>query len=161
MARTGDVQANVRLSAAQVNRVQSGQQAVISPIAQPDREFRGKVEKISGTLDDRSQDQRSRHVTVVLSDEQQEAIRSLTPGLMAVVEVQAPMTGVLRVPTDAVVQENAESFCYVRTPQGVRKQKVVPGLGNDEVIEVKDGLNEGDLVVRNPWTVGGPEAGGE
>ena len=80
---------------------------------------------------------------------------------MAVVEVQVPMTGVLRVPTDAVVQENAESFCYVRTPQGVRKQKVVPGLGNDEVIEVKDGLNEGDLVVRNPWTVGGPEAGGE
>ncbi len=161
VAKTKDVQTHIHLSTSQGNLVQRGQHVVISPVVQPDREFLGKVEKVSEARDNQSQDQRPKQVTIVLSGEPQQAIQSLTQGLMAVVEVQVPMDSVLRVPTDAVVQDNAESFCYIRTPQGVRKQKIVPGLSNGDVIEVKDGVHEGDLVIKNPWTVMGLGASGD
>ena len=57
-------------------------------------------------------------------------------------------TGVIRVPATAVLQSGKEYFCYVKSGQEIDKRQVVPGVRNDGVVAVAQGLKEGEQVLR-------------
>lgn len=81
-------------------------------------------------------------------------VTNLKPGMTAVVEIHVDrLKDVLTVPVQAVVQRNAENWCYVDRGNGPEKQVIQLGRSNDKFVEVKDGLSEGDRVVLNPMAI--------
>ena len=57
---------------------------------------------------------------------------------------------VLSVPLQAVLELKGKDYVYLVTPNGPAKREVKLGLFNDTMIEVKEGLQEGDKVALNP-----------
>ena len=56
-------------------------------------------------------------------------------------------TGVLQVPRTAVVAAGRDRVCYVKSGQELQERKVVADAGNATVLEIREGLKEGDFVV--------------
>ncbi|MEE2738139.1 MAG: HlyD family efflux transporter periplasmic adaptor subunit [Planctomycetota bacterium] len=76
----------------------------------------------------------------------------LKPGMTAAVEILvAKKDDVLTIPVQCIVETGKKFYCWVQTEGNeVEKREVILGPSNDKVIEVKDGLNEGDQVLLNP-----------
>jgi len=75
----------------------------------------------------------------------------LKPGMSAAVEVfLARHKDVLTIPVAAVVENDAEFHCWVKTDDSTLRRKLELGDSNDQFIVVKSGLKEGDRVVLNP-----------
>jgi multidrug efflux pump subunit AcrA (membrane-fusion protein) len=83
-------------------------------------------------------------MTVTLAGED----RRLRPGMTARVTVAAGMArDTLFVPIHAVFNDGAESYCYRLASRGAyRRQTVVTGNQNEDVVEIVAGLAEGDKV---------------
>jgi HlyD family secretion protein len=85
---------------------------------------------------------------VVTIDEEVERLR---PGMTAVVEIMVGRRSrVLCVPVQAVVQVDGNHWCYVQSQSGVERRLVTLGSTNEELVEVTEGLSEGERVVVNP-----------
>jgi HlyD family secretion protein len=84
----------------------------------------------------------------------------LLPGLSAKVEVQlGHRHDVLAVPTEALSVVHDRNVCYVIKPSGLERREITPGASNPDLIEVVDGLKEGESVVLNPNDVlAGPDS---
>ncbi|HET6880808.1 MAG TPA: HlyD family efflux transporter periplasmic adaptor subunit [Pirellulales bacterium] len=75
----------------------------------------------------------------------------LKPGMTAELEILVNQKkGVLQVPVQCVVERANKFHAYVKTRGGVEPRELVLGGTNDTVIEVVDGLKEGELVLLNP-----------
>jgi putative ABC transport system permease protein len=57
---------------------------------------------------------------------------------------------VLQIPLQAVVRSGTNLSCFVKTPDGIVEKRLVLGLANDLVAEVREGLAEDDVVLRDP-----------
>jgi HlyD family secretion protein len=80
----------------------------------------------------------------------------LLPGMSAEVEVLAGVCrDVLAVPGEAVSVDQGRNLCYVIGPSGLERRVITPGLSNPDLIEVSDGLKDGESVVLNPAQVFG------
>ncbi len=78
----------------------------------------------------------------------------LLPGMSAEVEVRVGRwRNVLAVPTEAVSVDRDRKVCYVIGPSGLERREISPGGSTPDLIEVIDGLEEGEHVVVNPTTV--------
>ena len=75
----------------------------------------------------------------------------LLPGMSAEVEVQVGRCrDVLAVPSEAVSVDHDRKVCYVIGPSGLERREITPGGSTPDLIEVTDGLKEGESVVLNP-----------
>src|SRR5690606_526025 len=76
----------------------------------------------------------------------------LRPGMTAQVEILVTqLADVLCVPVQAILQFKGTDYIYVRTADGgFARREVKLGLTNDKLIEVQDGIREGDEVALNP-----------
>ncbi|HEV3122604.1 MAG TPA: efflux RND transporter periplasmic adaptor subunit, partial [Isosphaeraceae bacterium] len=77
--------------------------------------------------------------------------RGLLPGMTAQVEIvteQRP--NALVIPPAAVANENGHEVCYVASADGFERREVTIGTGTRELLEVTDGLTEGEEVVLDP-----------
>jgi HlyD family secretion protein len=78
----------------------------------------------------------------------------LFPGMSAEIEVQVGRCrDVLAVPSEAVCVDQDHNVCYVIGPSGLERREITPGGSTTDLIEVTDGLNEGESVVLNPTRV--------
>ncbi|HEY4207000.1 MAG TPA: efflux RND transporter periplasmic adaptor subunit [Puia sp.] len=72
----------------------------------------------------------------------------LRPGMSAYVTLQDPQRRVLSLPTDAVLRNGAMSAIWVETAQNTFKSRMVrTGQEGDGFVEIKSGLQPGDVVV--------------
>src|SRR5262249_38669332 len=90
--------------------------------------------------------------TYVSVDESMEGLR---PGMDAevTIEVDSQPEPVLAVPLQAVmggVELGAKRKCFVMTPDGPQKREITLGMSNEKMVEVKEGLEEDEVVVLNP-----------
>jgi RND family efflux transporter MFP subunit len=77
--------------------------------------------------------------------------KGLKPGMTAIVDIQiADLQDVLAVPVSAVVEQRGKFYAWVHTPGGPERRPLLLGLTNDKMIEIRDGLNEGEMVYLNP-----------
>lgn len=75
----------------------------------------------------------------------------LKPGMTADVTVLiGEHKGVLAVPVQCVVAKGRKAFAWVKNGQTIEQRELVLGATNDTLIEIKDGLSEGDLVLQHP-----------
>lgn len=75
----------------------------------------------------------------------------LKPGMTADVTVLiGEHKGVLAVPVQCVVAKARKAFAWVKNGETIEQRELVLGSTNDTLIEIKDGLGEGDLVLQRP-----------
>ncbi|MCA9217405.1 MAG: TolC family protein [Planctomycetales bacterium] len=78
----------------------------------------------------------------------------LKPGMTAEVEILvAHLKGVKTVPVSCIVEKRNQFYCWVVNGGEPEKRLVELGLTNDQVVEVKSGLEVGEQVLRNPRAV--------
>ena len=78
----------------------------------------------------------------------------LRPGMTAKCEILVDdLHDILKIPVAAVVELNEGYFAWVKTRTGLERRPLVLGATNDQFVEVKDGIKEGDLLVLNPRTM--------
>jgi HlyD family secretion protein len=141
----------------ELQKVKDGMRATIRIDASPDTVLHGHVKSVATVA--AQQDWMSADVknyqTMVSIDE---SLEGLKPGMSAevTIHVESSEQNVLTVPIQAVfggVELGLKRKVFVNAPDGPKERDVTIGLANDKVVEVKDGLMEGDEVVLNPKAI--------
>jgi RND family efflux transporter MFP subunit len=109
--------------------------------AWPDRDFKGKVLRLSPTID-----QKTRAVRAEVEIENGDGL--LRPGMF----VEVTLIGERReqvpvIPRRALAERGGKRVVFVLRGQRVAQQEVTVGLGDDTQVEVSKGVEPGDRVV--------------
>jgi multidrug efflux pump subunit AcrA (membrane-fusion protein) len=142
------MQVSTRLHEAQIALVRPGQTAEVRVDAFPGRTLAGKVVQI-GKAPEQGFSERVYPVVIALADK----LPDFIPGRSAEVRIRTePRRNVLRVPVRALLSDGEGHTCFVRTGAGIQELPLILGLRDRDFIEVREGLQEGDLVLRDPRT---------
>jgi len=130
-------------------KIKKGQKANISIDAFPGLKIKGEVESIAqvGAKRDWASTKKEFEVILGLSkiDER------LRPGMTAHGEIIIEeIKDVLKVPIEAIKEEEGKSFVFVKTAFGTKKREVKLGKRNSTHIIVEDGLKEGEKILLIP-----------
>jgi RND family efflux transporter MFP subunit len=143
---TMQVQVNVHESL--VKKVKPSQVADIRVDAVPNVPLKGTVKSVSPLADSTRSWMRGgvkEYTTVVTVNEL--PTDQLKPGMTAEVEVLvSELDNVLAVPVQAITEHRHEQYAYVRNGTGFDRRKVKIGESNQKMVEVVEGLAEGDMV---------------
>lgn len=130
-----------------------GQRATIRVEAFPDQILPGRVKHVAGVAsqtDSWVSDVKVYQTLVQIDD----VVPGLKPDMSAEVTIHIDgLKDVLTVPLQSVVggaELGAKRKVWVKTATGYEERDVALGLMNDRVVEVREGLVEGDEVVINP-----------
>jgi RND family efflux transporter MFP subunit len=139
----------LRVHEAVLPQVTIGQTAVVHIDARSDVPMTGKVTNIAVMAEDGgwfNPDLREYLVRIELPDG---ADPSLKPAMRCSGEIQiGRVENALAVPTQAVFSEGSQRYVYVNTVIGrVRKQTVTLGRASEALVEITDGLSQGDKVL--------------
>lgn len=139
----------VKIHESAIKQIAKGQKAKITIDAFPDEVLAGEVVKV-GVLPD-SQN-RWMNPDVKVYEVEVSIVGShdwLKPGLTAQVEIMVKeIPDILYVPIQAVVPSNGDRVCYLARTIGDPERRIVQtGEFNNEFIQIKDGIKEGDVVL--------------
>lgn len=140
---------DVQVSEVDINRVQVGQDAVITFDAAPEREYAGRVTGValSGTVESGVVNFR---VTLEITDPDEFVRPGMTAGVNVVV---TELADVLLVPNRAVRVINGVRVVYVMRAGVMQPAEVTLGASSETHSEIVAGeLQEGDTIVLNPPT---------
>ena len=130
-----------------------GQEATIKIDAKSELKLKGRVRSVARVASqaDSFMSDVQLYPTIVLIEEK---VEGLNPGMSAEVTIHIRgIKDVLTVPLQAIVggsELGLKRKVFVQTATGFEEKEVSLGIYNDKVIEVREGLNEGDVVVINP-----------
>jgi len=126
-----------------LSTLRPGASVAITTTASPGRVLDGSVSLVDPMLDAGT---RSAHVVARVPN----ADRSLLPGMSANVEVVlAERENAIAVPSEAVFAEGSQALVYVVQESGtVKRQPVVLGTRQADLVEVREGLSVGQRIVR-------------
>lgn len=144
------MQVRVAVHESRVDQLKPGMPA---RIVVQEKEYRGKVLSVANQPEPGSWFSANvkEYATTVSIDDQTNGLR---PGQTAHVEILiADLRDVLTVPVSAVVSQRSGYHCWVQTPAGYERRELQLGQTNDKLVEVIDGVKEGDEVLRNPRAV--------
>jgi HlyD family secretion protein len=133
-----------RVREVDLHKIDVGKPVLTTIDAYPDLVLKGRVTAI-GVLADQGRDNRrgDRHFSVTVGLDQ--STPRLRPGMTARVNIICSRAaGTLVIPVFAVFQEGESSIVFVKGAWGFKKRIVVTGAQNEELVEIKKGLAEGD-----------------
>jgi HlyD family secretion protein len=158
---TSEMKVEIKIHETWVDKVQPGQQAKITIAAFPDKAFTGKVLKKAPLAD--PEEWLNPDLKVYSTDVSIDGTHEfLKTGMTAKVEVIIEeLKNVISVPVQAVVNRDGKKVCYVMSSKKPKRREVETGLFNDNFVEIKNGLTEGERVLLNPPRAGESEATGE
>jgi multidrug resistance efflux pump len=147
------MQVRARIHEALISRVRRGQKVVVRVDGFNDKRLAGTVGQIAtvaSPTDWFTADVKVYATTINL----EEGAADLKPGMSAQVTIVVDeRTGVVQVPVQAVLSVRRAPVCFVKTANGIEERDVVLGVSSDFAVEIKEGLKEGDLILRNPRAV--------
>lgn len=144
------MQAKVPIHESKVDIVRAGMRVSLKVL---DREFQGTVVMVANQPESKSWNQANvkDYPAVVRIDSDTHGLR---PGMTTDVEILvADLLDVIAVPVAAVVDQNGKRSCWVVKNGAMERRSLLLGMTNDKMVEVKDGLSEGDQVIMNPRNV--------
>ena len=144
----------VKIHETWIDKIEPNQPAKISIAAFANEVFTGKVLKKAPLADPERwmNPDLKVYVTDVSIDGKHDSIKT---GMTGKVEILIDELGdVLYVPIQSVVTVDEKELCYVKAGGREEKREVKTGLFNDDFVEIKSGLTEGEKVLLNPprWT---------
>lgn len=144
---SSEVAAIVRVHESWIERVRPGLPVRVTADPFPDSVFTGKIETVSPLPDAQSRWMNTGlkvYTTYVTIDGRDHVLR---PGMSAKIEILIDeLKDVLCVPLQAVASLNRTKMCYIVTDAGLEARPVETGQFNDSFVEIKSGLNAGDIV---------------
>ena len=147
----GNMQVKMTVHESKIEQLKEGMPANIRIT---DREFQGKIVTIANQPEPGSwfQSNIKEYATIVKISGEAEGLK---PGLTAETEVLiADLPNVIAVPVSCVVEQSGKYFAWVVTgPNKIEKRTLLVGMTNQKLIEVSDGIKEGDVVLLNPRAV--------
>jgi HlyD family secretion protein len=124
-----------------------GDPAMVRIPALGQTEFPGRVVRTSWGLDEANRSMR-------LEVEVNEHSDQLRPGMYATVEIElAQRENVLVIPPSAVARESRRDYCYLVVDGKVERRPVVLGIRTQGEVEVVEGIQEGEWVIRSGGTL--------
>lgn len=144
------MQVNTKVHESMVDRVRRGQTAKIRVDAFANMPLTGTVKNVQPLPDPSSffSSDIKVYTTIVTIDQSSTALR---PGMTAEVTILiATLDDVLCIPVTAVLPLQGKDYVYLITPDGPVRREVKLGATNDILIEIKEGLKEGERVAMNP-----------
>jgi hypothetical protein len=145
----------VKIHETYIKKIKKGQKATITVDAYADQVLKGEVTKV-GLLPDSGNRWMNPDLKVYLTTISVEGVHDwLKPGMSAKVEIEVDhLNDVVFVPIQAVFPEEGKQVCYLDRGTDRERRLVTVGESNDEFIEIKTGLKEGELVcLRAPESV--------
>jgi len=140
------MQVKVGIHESIVDRIKPGQ---ATRVTLPDKTLDGKVSSVASVA--RPAGWWTGNVVKYDTIIELPSVEGLKPGMSAEVEViMDQYTDVLTIPVAAVLETAEGDFCWVKTPEGVKRRTLQLGDTDDSFIVVKAGLKEGEAVVLNP-----------
>ena len=138
---------HVNIHESQVKKVRIGQPALIRVDAEPGKVLEGRVAELA-MLPDSSSSRYTPNLKVYPATVHIIGTHPwMKPGMNAKVEVIVDqLADVVYVPVQSIEVQDDQHFCYVNDGSGLARRSVVTGLFNDEFIEVREGLQSGELV---------------
>lgn len=138
----------VKIHEAFIKQVCKGQPATIKVDAYPDERLTGEVDKV-GILPDYQNRWMNPDIKVYITTIAIHQVRDwLKPGMSAKVEILVKqLTNVVYVPLQSVSLVNGKHTCFVKNGGQPEPRVVEIGEFNDEFIEIKSGLKEGEVVL--------------
>ncbi len=135
-----------------IDQVRPGMAVAIRLEALPDLRLTGVLSSLSPIpLSDRSPES-GNDATYFLGHVQLDTMPpKLRPGMTSVVTISTGLRpGILAIPTMAVTVENDQEICYVDHGKSVERRAVKVTLASRDMLEVTDGLSEGEVVFLAP-----------
>jgi HlyD family secretion protein len=156
-----EMKVEIKIHETWIDKVQPGMQARITVAAFPDKTFTGKVLKKAPLAD--PEEWLNPDLKVYSTDASIDGTHDfLKTGMSAKVEIVIEeLKNVISVPVQTVVNRNGKKVCYVMGSKEPKQREVETGLFNDNFVEIKSGLVEGEKVLLNPPRAGESEATGE
>lgn len=148
----GGNRVNVEVPLYQSSAIAKGQPAIIvSRDSDGDKQYKGKVEKVStAAVDSKYSKTKEKVIQVEVSIDEENDLR---PGFIADVEISGQAkTAVPVVNSFSVIEEDGEYFVYINDGGRARKQKVNVGARTVNSYEILD-LPVGTQVIVNPFKV--------
>ena len=152
VSTTGGNRVNVEVPLYQSSAIAKGQPAIIvSRDSDGDKQYKGKVEKVStAAVDSKYSKTKEKVIQVEGSIDEKNDLR---PGFIADVEISGQAkTAVPVVNSFSVIEEDGEYFVYINDGGRARKQKVNVGARTVNSYEILD-LPVGTQVIVNPFKV--------
>ena len=146
-------QVNTSVHESVLDQVKPGLPAVVRVDAFADRTYQGSVKSVAVLPDQGGwlASDTKVYKTIVTIDQE---VTQLKPGMTAVVEIDIErLTEVLTVPIQAIVQRADKNWCYIQVNNQLEKREITLGKTNDKFVEIKQGLQDGDVVVLNPMSL--------
>jgi len=160
---TTHMSVNVKIHESYIKKVKKGHKARITVDAFPEEVLTGEVTKV-GVLPD-SQNRWMNpdlkvYLTTIAIDSTHDWVK---PGMSAKAEILVNhLEDVVYIPVQAVSPGNGKQICYVASGFGSERREIEIGEFNDEFIEVKGGLQEGERVLlRQPESMATESIGKE
>ena len=135
-----------------IQRVQSGMRVAIRLEALPDLRLTGVLSSLSPIpLSDRNPESGNDATYFVGRVRLDTMPPKLRPGMTTQVTISTGLrSGILAVPTMAVMVENDQEICYVDHEKSVERRAVKVVQASRDMLEVIDGLSEGEVVFLEP-----------
>ena len=125
-----------------LNQIQPGQKVIVKIASLPNRTFTGIINLIGSVVEGES-----RVIPVKAEIDNIEGF--LKPNMFVELEILTSRTAteILAIPTSAIVEANGKKLVYLQNGNAFQSVEVVLGQSSGNMIEVKNGLFEGDLIV--------------
>jgi HlyD family secretion protein len=148
----------VKIHESYIKKVKKGQKARITVDAFPDKVLDGEVTQV-GVLPDSQNMWMNPDLKVYLTTVTIQGTNDwLKPGMSAKVEIfVSRLPDVVYVPVQAVSAVDGKQVCYLANGHKPEQRAVEVGEFNDEFIEIKSGLKEGDKVLLRAAETSTPE----
>lgn len=141
LADLSTLRAEVQIYASQLSMIDRNGEVIVKIPDMPNKEIKGKIVFENPEI---SPDTRINLVRVIIPN----ADNTLKPGMSAYVILKSRKINSLSLPIDAVIRDSKSASVWVKTSTDSFKNKMVEtGLEADDRIEIKSGLEEGDIVV--------------
>jgi len=141
----------VKIHESYIKKVSKGLKARLRVDAFPEEELTGEVLKVA-VLPDSQNRWMSPDLKVYVTTINIDGVREwVKPGMSAKVEILVKeLRDVVHIPLQAIAMMSGKQFCYVVAGGRAEAREVVIGDFNDDFIEIKSGLKEGEKVLLNP-----------
>lgn len=125
-----------------LNKVKQGQEVRVKVANLPDRTFNGKIALIGSSVEGETR-------VVPVKAELDNSNGELKPGLFAELEIltDKTATNILAIPSAAIVDVSGKKTVYVENGNAYQAVEIELGQTAGDLVEVKSGLFEGDLIV--------------
>ncbi len=132
---------DIALVGPDVSRVRPGQLVRLRHYAWPDRTFSGRISRLAPSVDPQT-----RAFLAEAAVDNPEGL--LRPGMFVEATIVVDRReNVPVVPREAVTERAGSPVAFVVEGQRVKQRRLVLGLGDDEIVEVREGLKPGERVV--------------